>query len=184
MDPHPEPPADVQRERDEPQRVSASPRAGIYGWPVVLEMTRDLPGPPEVVWDLITDWEHQGDWMLEASDFVVTSEEREGVGVEAEATISIAGITTRDKVRVVGWEPGRRLEIEHRGWVSGTGEIVLTPIENGRTHLKWREELMNLPLGPLGSLGMMAFKPLMQRIFERDLRILESLVRARTRTHP
>ncbi len=60
-----------------------------------------MPGPPEVVWELITDWEHQDDWMLEASDFVVISEHREGVGVEAEATIKIGGIKTRDKVRVV-----------------------------------------------------------------------------------
>ena len=57
------------------------------GWPVVLEMAETLPGPSDVVWRLITDWEHQDDWMLEASDFVVTSEQREGVGVEAEATI-------------------------------------------------------------------------------------------------
>ena len=46
------------------------------GWPVVLEMVETAPGPPEVVWDLITDWEHQGDWQLEARDFVVTSEQR------------------------------------------------------------------------------------------------------------
>ena len=147
------------------------------GWPVVLEMAETLPGPPDVVWRLITDWEHQDDWMLEASDFVVTSQQREGVGVEAEATIKIAGVTTRDKVRVIGWEPQKRLAIEHLGWVSGKGEIFLTSLGGTRTHLFWREELYP-PVGVAGALGITAFKPVMYRIFKRDLRVLAGLVRA------
>ena len=156
----------------------AVPRVVKKGWPVVLEMAETLPGPPDIVWELITDWEHQGDWMLEASDFVVTSEQREGIGVEAEATITIGGITTRDKVRVVGWEPPRRLAIEHLGWVSGRGEIYLTPLGRDRTHLFGREEL-EPPVGLLGAVGITAFKPVMRRIFKRDLRVLSGLTRAR-----
>jgi hypothetical protein len=157
------------------------PKLVRSGWQVVVEMAETVPGPPEVVWDLITDWEHQDDWMLEASDFEVTSDRREGVGVEAEATIRIGGITTRDKVSVIGWEPNRYLAIRHRGWVSGEGHIYLTPLNDDRTHVFWREELQP-PVGVLGAVGMTAFKPLMGRLFRRDLRVLSSLVRARTRT--
>jgi uncharacterized protein YndB with AHSA1/START domain len=148
------------------------------GWEVVLEMAETLPGPPSVVWELITDWEHQGDWMLEASDFTVTSKKRKGVGVEAEATIRIAGITTRDVVRVVTWDPPRRIAIEHRGWVSGLGEMFLTPLTEDRTHIFWREQLRP-PVGVLGAVGLTGFKPVMSRVFQRDLRILAGLVRAR-----
>jgi len=116
--------------------------------------------------------------MLEASDFVVTSAHREGVGVEAEATITIAGITTRDRVRVAVWEPPHRLAIEHLGWVSGRGEIDLVPSGPGRSHMFWREELRP-PLGLLGALGLTAFKPMMRRIFERDLRVLQALAARR-----
>jgi len=150
----------------------------IGGWNVVLEMAATLPGPPEVVWDLITDWEHQDDWMLEASDFVVLGSQREGVGVEAEATIKIRGVKTRDRIRVVAWEPLRLLSIAHEGWVAGRGELSLTPIGKNRTHMFWREEL-EPPLGVLGSIGLTLFKPLMGRIFRRDLRILAGLTRAR-----
>ena len=141
-------------------------------------MTEVCDGPVEAIWELITDWEHQDDWMLEASDFVVVSDQREGVGVEAEATIRIGGISTRDRVRVSEWEPHRRLGIEHLGWVTGRGIIELTPVAGNRTHVWWREEL-DPPLGALGALGMTAFKPLMSRIFRRDLRILAGLARAR-----
>jgi len=149
---------------------------------ILIEMGRTLPGPVDVVWRLITDWEHQGDWMLEARDFVVTSEQREGVGVEAEATVTIGGITTRDKVRVTTWEAPRRLAIAHEGWVSGEAEIMLTPLEERTTHLFWREQLYP-PLGALGLVGLAAFRPLMRRIFVRDLRVLEGLVRAATRSN-
>lgn len=155
------------------------PRTVTKGWTVSIEIAQTVPGPPSVVWELLTDWEHQDDWMLEARDFTVISEQREGVGVEAEATISIGGITTRDLVRVVGWEPNRRLAIEHQGWVSGVGEIHLTPLGNDRTHIFWREELQP-PVGMLGAIGLSAFKPLMTRLFRRDLKVLSGLVRART----
>lgn len=72
--------------------------------PVVLEMSDTLPGRPDVVWRLITEWEHLDDWMLDASDVRVTSEQREGIGVEAEALVRIGGLKTRDTVRVIGWE--------------------------------------------------------------------------------
>lgn len=150
------------------------------GWPVVTEVGEMMPGPPGVVWDLITDWERQGDWMLEASDFVVTSEHREGVGVTAEATVTIGGITTRDKVRVVVWEPSRRLVIEHGGRVTGRGDLHLTQLGPDRTHLFWTEQLAP-PLGVLGALGISAFKPLMRRVFKRDIKVLAALVRAATR---
>ncbi|MEA2461547.1 MAG: hypothetical protein QOH90_1724 [Actinomycetota bacterium] len=148
--------------------------------PVVLEMAQTLPCTPEIAWELVTDWEHQDDWMLEASDFVITSEKREGVGVEGEATVKIAGITTRDKVRVVKWEPPRHLAIEHEGWVSGRGDMSFTPLGPDRTHMYWREELQP-PLGVLGSIGIVTFKPLMLRIFKKDLRVLASLARARSK---
>jgi uncharacterized protein YndB with AHSA1/START domain len=156
-------------------------RTVTKGWPVSIEVAQTVPGPPPVVWELITDWEHLDDWMLEARDFKLTSEQREGVGVEAEATISIGGITTRDVVQVVGWEPERRLAIEHRGWVAGRGEIHLTPLGNNRTHIFWREELQP-PVGVLGAVGLTAFKPLMTRIFRRDLKVLGGLVRARAKS--
>lgn len=143
---------------------------------ITIDTTGVLPAPPEVVWKLITDWEHQGDWMLEAKDFKVLTEHREGVGVEAEATVSIGGISTRDRVRVSGWDPPHLLEIRHDGWVSGRGEFKLTPVGQDRTHVFWREEL-NPPLGALGTVGMNVFRPMMSRLFKRDLRILESLCR-------
>ena len=150
--------------------------------PVVIEVTDTLPGPPPVVWELITDWEHQGDWMLEASDFEVLSDRREGVGVEARATVRIGGLRTRDTVRVTMWEPPRILVMEHLGWVRGAGEIQLAPVREG-TRMRWRETLFApRRLGPFGRLGLRLFARRLRRTFQRDLRILRGLVRLRVAT--
>ena len=151
------------------------------GWPVVIELAATMPGPPATVWSLITDWEHQDDWMLEASDFVVTSPHREGAGVTAEATITIGGISTRDSVEVVAWESNKLLAIEHQGWVSGRGELHLVPVGEDRTHLYWIEYLYP-PLGLLGAMGLHGFNPLMERVFRRDLRVLQGLARVASRS--
>jgi carbon monoxide dehydrogenase subunit G len=146
----------------------------------VIEVSDTMPGPPEIVWALITDWEHQDDWMLEASDFEVIGDQREGVGVEAKATVRIAGIKTRDTVRVSMWEPPRILVIDHLGWVKGAGEIQLQPVSEG-TRMRWKETLFPpRRLGPVGRFGLVVARPLMRRIFRRDLRVLQSLVRVRS----
>lgn len=144
--------------------------------PVEIVVRRTLEATPERVWALLTDWERQGEWMLEASDFVVTSDHREGVGVVAEATVRIGGISTRDEVRVDIWEPPVHLGIEHLGWVSGRGDLVLRALDGGRTALEWTESLRP-PLGPLGAVGIRLFVPLMRRIFERDADVLADLVK-------
>jgi carbon monoxide dehydrogenase subunit G len=141
--------------------------------PVVIDLTTDLPGPPDVVWRLITDWENQHLWMREASDFEVTSPQREGVGVEAVATVSVGGIKTRDPIRVDRWEPARRLGIEHGGWVTGRGDLVLEPSGAG-TRMHWREELRP-PWGILGAIGLRLYRPMLARTFRRDLRLLAEL---------
>ena len=122
----------------------------------MIEVSDTMPGPPEIVWALITDWEHQDDWMLEASDFEVIGEQREGVGVEAKATVRIGGIKTRDTVRVSMWEPPRILVIDHLGWVKGSGEIQLQPVSEG-TRMRWKETLFPpRGLGPFGRIGLRA----------------------------
>jgi hypothetical protein len=144
--------------------------------PLVFELTRELDASPQSVWRLLTDWERQGEWMLEASDFVVVSSDREGVGVEAEATIRIAGIRTRDRIRVDAWEPLRHLGIVHLGWVGGRGDLRLHPRGPDRTRIDWREELRP-PWRLLGAIGLRVFSPFIKRIFKRDLDVLAELVR-------
>ncbi len=134
--------------------------------PIYIVTTVDITRPPAEVWPYLVDWERLGRWMREAR--------REGVGVEATATIRIAGITTRDRIRVTRWEPPSVLEIAHLGWVGGSGYQELSPTDDG-SHLFWRETLQP-PWGVIGRIGIRMFAPVMRRIFQRDLELLRELV--------
>ncbi len=141
---------------------------------VVIITEADIARPPGEVWPHLVDWERLGKWMREAREFRVLSRHREGVGVEAEATVRIAGITTRDRIRVTRWEPPSVLEMAHLGWVKGTGYMEVSPTESG-AHLFWREALVP-PWGRIGRMGLALLRPLMRRTFRRDLDLLTELV--------
>jgi len=112
--------------------------------------------------------------MKEGKSFRLTSTQGAGIGVTAVATIKIGGIVTKDAVEVTGWEPPTLLEIEHQGWVKGSG--LMQCLQRGpATRVYWRETLVP-PLGPLGAIGLWAFKPLITRVFVRDLGLLKQLV--------
>lgn len=141
---------------------------------VYITVGIDIDRPPDAIWPHLVDWENLHLWMQEARDFRVVSDRWEGVGVEAEARVRIAGLTSRDRIRVIRWEPPAILELAHLGWVKGTGYMELSPVERG-THLFWREELRP-PWGILGAIGLRLLAPLMRRIFARDLRLLREIV--------
>jgi len=142
--------------------------------PVVFKMSIDIKLPPEAVWPFLVDWERLHLWMKEGREFRVTSPHREGTGVTAEATIRIAGISTTDPIRISRWEPPRTLEMEHLGWVKGSGLMHCHAHATG-TRIEWTETLTP-PWGILGAVGMRLLKPLMRRIFASDLRRLKGLV--------
>ncbi len=146
--------------------------------PIRVATTVDIPRTPEVVWPYLVDWEVLPQWMKEMREVRILGSRREGVGMEAEATVRLGGITTRDRIRVTRWEPPAVLEMAHLGWVKGTGFMELSPADEG-SHLFWREEL-HPPWGILGRLGLGLYAPLMRRVFEGDLVRLRALVERET----
>lgn len=145
---------------------------------LVFTMDVEIARPPEIVWPYLVDWERLDRWMEEARGFRLLGDQREGVGVEATATITILGITTDDHIRVTRWEPPAVLEIEHVGWVGGHGLMEVGVTERG-SHLFWRE-VFKPPLGALGRLGMRLLFPVIHRTFRRDLQTLRDLVERET----
>jgi hypothetical protein len=135
----------------------------------------EIDAVAEDIWPYLVDWENLDRWMREAGDFRLTGGLREGVGVEAEATVRIAGLATRDRIRVIRWEPPSILEIEHLGWVRGFGYLELSPLQPRGTHVFWREQLIP-PWGLLGRLGMRLFRRRMGRTFGQDLVTLRDIV--------
>lgn len=134
-----------------------------------VEVSRYVFADDDVVWGVLTDWERQPEWMIDAKDVEVLSEERRGVGVRLRCPTNLVGVTVDDEMEVTVWEERRRLGVRHLGRViTGTGEFVLDPTGVG-TRVVWREEI-DPPLGTVGEVGARALvQPYVRHLFGRSL---------------
>lgn len=134
-----------------------------------VRVSRDVDAPPSVVWEVLTDWELQADWMVDACAVEVIGDRRQGTGVQLRVPTRILGLTVQDTMRVTVWEPPRVLGVRHTGrLISGVGAFTLEAA-NGGTHLVWGEEI-DPPFDVLGELGVsLVVRPYLVRLFGRSL---------------
>jgi carbon monoxide dehydrogenase subunit G len=135
-----------------------------------LEVVQDVAAPRETVWAVLTDWERQSEWMLDAKAVHVLTPQREGVGVTIRCPTNLFGVTVQDVMRVTEWEEPTRLGVTHLGKIiTGSGAFDLVALGPERTRVRWWEEV-DPPLGAVGEWGASTFVlPLIQRIFRRSL---------------
>jgi hypothetical protein len=138
--------------------------------------TIDLPCTPEEAWDVLTRWERQVDWMLDADEIVVRSPQREGVGVRLDVKTRLFQIPAfTDAMEVTAWDPPHRLEIAHGLPVQGRGTWTLEPIPAAGTRFTWTEEV-TLAVPALGRLAAAVYAPVMRVLMGRAQRGLKALI--------
>ncbi|HEX2029151.1 MAG TPA: SRPBCC family protein [Nitriliruptorales bacterium] len=138
-----------------------------------VEVSRDVAAPPAVVWDVLTDWERQPDWMVDARAVEVLSDHREGVGVQLRTPTRVLGVTVEDRMRVTTWCERQLLGVRHTGRLivgEGAFELVASP---AGTRVVWWEEI-DPPLGPVGELvARLLLRPYLTSLFGRSLAALQ-----------
>ncbi len=144
-----------------------------------LELTQDVRAPRAVVWEVLTTWERQPEWMLDAKAVHVLTPQRTGEGVTIRCPTNLMGVTVQDVMRVTAWEEQRLLEVTHLGRIiTGFGAFELADDGPEATTVTWWEEV-DPPLGALGEWGASTLVlPILRRIFSRSLRNLAALAEA------
>ncbi len=148
-----------------------------------LEVERETAAPRAVVWAVLTDWERQSEWMLDAKSVEVLTPHREGLGVTIRCPTNLLGVTVEDVMRVTGWREQEELEVIHLGRViTGTGAFVLTDAPGGGTRIHWWEQV-DPPFGAVGErVATSLVLPVLRRVFGRSLDRLARLAEAATAT--
>jgi carbon monoxide dehydrogenase subunit G len=146
---------------------------------VRLEVSVEAAAPRQVVWDVLTAWERQSEWMLDAKSVEVLTPQRRGVGVTIRCPTNLLGATVEDVMRVTAWSEPDLLEVTHLGRIiTGSGAFELIEQGPDRTRIDWWEEV-DPPLGRIGEWGATTVVlPVLRRIFTRSLRNLASLAEA------
>jgi hypothetical protein len=134
-----------------------------------LQIEKFIVAPPERVWDVLADLEHQAAWMVDVRALDIVTEEKRGAGAVMHVTSELFGLPlVRDVMAITAWEPPRRMDVEHRGQFHGSGQFLLDPAENG-TIFTWVEDFAP-PLGPLGeAVFALVIRPHLLRVFARSL---------------
>jgi uncharacterized protein YndB with AHSA1/START domain len=153
---------------------------------VELTVPVDVDAPAEVVWQTVTDWERQGEWMP-ATRVEVTSEgDGRGSGATLRAVTGIGPLAFADPMKIVEWAaPGgdgpRRCVVRHLGRVvRGDGVFEVVALAPERSRFLWTE-LLDLPLGALGRLGWPLVRPALRAGVALALRRLARLCEAEYR---
>ena len=140
-----------------------------------VEASVALPVPPDRAWAFALRWEEQPGWIRDAVWVRVVTPEREGVGTRIEVRNRVLGVSTfTEQLEVTGWDPPRRLEMTHRGFVRGVGTWWFEPDAEG-TRFTWSEEL-SLPIPILGELALWCYRPFMKRLMRSGLANLQRLI--------
>jgi hypothetical protein len=145
---------------------------------VAIERAVVLPTTPEEAWAVLTDWERQADWMLDADRVEVVSREREGVGVRLAVRTLVFGLPAFvEPIEVTAWDPPTALGIRHGGAVRGSGSWRLAPVPGG-TRFTWTEDVaLAVPL--VGGLAGRAYAPILRWLMGRAMAGLRASIIAR-----
>lgn len=128
---------------------------------VELRVSVDVDAPPEQVFRALTDWSRQGEWMP-GTTVRVTRGSGEALGDEIVARTAAPGLRRvgfDDPMRITGWEPPWRCEVQHLGRVVRGGGVFVVeprgPEPATASTFSWIEWI-DPPLGLVGQAGLRA----------------------------
>ncbi|WP_300010201.1 SRPBCC family protein [Pseudonocardia sp.] len=126
---------------------------------VELTVPVDVNAPAETVWQKITDWPGQGEWMLGTRIEVDGAGDGRHLGARFRAFTGVGPLGVWDPIEVVEWDPPKRCVVRHLGKVvQGDGVFEVVELGPERSRFLW-SELLDLPLGALGRVGWPLVRP-------------------------
>ncbi len=143
-----------------------------------IEVEQVIAAPIQAVWDDIARLETHVEWMADAERITFLSDRRNGAGTRMAVLTRVGPLRTTDLMEFVAWEPPHRMAIRHEGLVTGTGEFVLSEIDESTTRFRWSERL-TFPAYLGGALGARVGARVLAAVWRRNLRRLAERFRDR-----
>ena len=137
-----------------------------------VKVSVDIKAPLEKVWAAASELAGHAHWMADVESITFESDSKQGPGTVMNVATKVGPFRTKDVIKVVGWEPLRRITVEHRGLFTGRGEFELSPV-GGATRFTWTEDIV-FPRRFGGSLGAALARPILARIWRGNLRRLQA----------
>jgi carbon monoxide dehydrogenase subunit G len=141
-----------------------------------IEVATHLPAAPEEVWKELERIENHPRWMAEATAVEFVGERRRGIGTRVTVATKIGPFRTTDEMEFTEWDRPRSIAVIHRGLFTGNGRFALETEAEG-TRLTWAETV-RFPWFFGGPVGAFVARPILARIWRRNLRRLQQRLSA------
>lgn len=139
----------------------------------LIRVETELAAGVDHVWEDVCDISSHVEWMHDAESIVFTSEQREGFGTTFDCLTKIGPIRLTDRMEITEWTEKEAIGVRHVGLVTGEGRFTLTATGDNRTRFVWTETL-HFPWWLGGRIGSLFGKPILRRVWRRNLQLLQS----------
>jgi uncharacterized protein YndB with AHSA1/START domain len=136
-----------------------------------IRVRTTIDAPPSTVWAYLADIDSHVQWMHEALRIRFVTSRTSGIGTRYECDTKVGPFQTTDVMEITEWRPGKAMGVRHVGLVTGSGRFTLHRKRGGRTRFTWTERL-RFPLRRGGPIAAYASKPVLRRVWKRNLRNL------------
>ena len=143
-----------------------------------IERSTDVAAPADAVWEYVTDWPRQQEWV--PGTRVERVDHASGLGGRFRAWTGVGRIGFWDPMTITAWyrddDGGGRCEVLHLGAVvKGEGEFVVQATGAGSSRFVWAETVV-VPLGRVGALAWRLVRPLVERVIDAGLAMMRRRV--------
>jgi carbon monoxide dehydrogenase subunit G len=147
---------------------------------VELSCRVQVAAPPAEVWDYLSDWARQGEWIpLTRVEPLDGDGRRTGARIRAWTGVGRLGFF--DPMTVTGWQPPHRMEVRHDGRVvRGEARVSVDP-SGDATEVTWTEVLL-VPGGRAGLAAWRLGRPVFQALLSWSLHRLRDRMEPRRPT--
>ncbi|MCA1656629.1 MAG: SRPBCC family protein [Actinobacteria bacterium] len=124
---------------------------------------------PSRVWEALTAWERQSEWVLGTRVYATALEGR-AVGGGITAVTGIGPLAFTDTMVITEWSPPSVCRVRHTGRVvRGTAAFEVTADGANRAVVTWSEQIIP-PLGRVGEYGWPVARPVVSVALRWSLR--------------
>jgi uncharacterized protein YndB with AHSA1/START domain len=118
----------------------------------LVSVAVDIDAPPERVWEVIAAPKNLPHWQRHISRVIGAPRNGLRQGATYKVELRFLAVRAKVRIRVLEWEPPRRVSVELRGVIDGSVTSTVEPTGRGRSRL---EHVVDFRFrgGPLGSVA-------------------------------
>lgn len=145
---------------------------------VTLSFRIEINATSQVIFEYVSDWERQSEWILFTTVKLV-SRTPDHQNSTILAVTKLGPLKVADEMTVTEWQPYERIVVEHTGQVvKGKGVFTVSSASKDTCIFTW-QEVVPVPFGFIGQIGLVFAKPLMHAVFGKSLAKLKDNIEAR-----